>query len=155
MQKGNRISEAFPNFRFSNLKPEHVTGVIDLLQRISDFRPNVETYERNLISYVSQDNLVAVVIEDLKGDVIGFGSLLLEKKLRGGVLGHVEDIVIAESHSGAGVGKHLVNHIVDLAVQRDCYKVTLSCSADNQKFYEKCGFNQNGSAMSLLIAVTP
>ena len=155
MPRVNGFSEAFPNSRFSNLKPEHVTGVIDLLQRISEFRPNFETYERNLISYLSQDNLVAVVMEDLNGDVIGFGSLFLEKKLRGGVLGHVEDIVIAESHSGEGVGKQLVNHIVDLAVQLDCYKVTLSCSTDNQGFYEKCGFNQNGSSMSLLLAVIP
>lgn len=97
------------------------------------------------------DHYHPIVITNTTGIVIATGMLLIEQKLihNCGLVGHIEDISVEKIHQGKGIGKKIVNHLINLAKERKCYKVILNCKSENIAFYEKCGFTHHDNGMSL------
>lgn len=60
---------------------------------------------------------------------------------RGGLVGHVEDVVVHPDFRGRGIGKALVARLVEEAREDGCYKIVLDCLDHNIKCYEECGFH--------------
>ena len=85
-----------------------------------------------------------VVVAEEKGRLVGAATLLVEQKfIRGAALcGHVEDVVTDKSVRGRGVGKVLIEALMDVAEELGCYKVILDCSEKNVPFYEKFGLQR-------------
>jgi len=81
-----------------------------------------------------------VVVVD--GFIMGTATLYILEKLihTGGKVGIIEDVAIHENSRGLGIGKKIIDHLVEHAKTNNCYKVILSCSKENVGFYEKCGF---------------
>ena len=100
-------------------------------------------YERQ-----SNTHVIVVVDNDL---VIGTGSIFIEQKfLRGGgIVGHIEDVVVDKESRKTGVGRMIISHLVDIAKSSRCYKVILNCSDDNVAFYDRCGFHLSGNEMRM------
>ena len=74
--------------------------------------------------------------------VIGYASLhIIEKVNRRSCL--IEDVVISGEHRGSGIGKILINHIIDFSKIKKCDKIILNSSESNIRFYEKLGFTKN------------
>ena len=92
-------------------------------------------------------SLVAIIDEK----IVGYGSLVIEAKIRGGKAGHIEDIVSLENYRKKGVGKAILNGLFDLAEKNGCYKVSLQCKEHNVQFYEKCNYELNGVAMQRFV----
>jgi len=82
--------------------------------------------------------------------IVGTGSVLIEKKIIHGFqsVAHIEDIVIDQKHRGKKYGKHLLNYLVSVALNKGCYKVILDCNTNNIGFYEACGFSNKGNYMA-------
>ena len=81
---------------------------------------------------------------------VGYGCLFVEVKIRGGCVGHIEDIVTDQNYRRIGIGKRLVTHLLQIANEFNCYRVVLQCEENNIPFYEKCGFRQSEFGMSLV-----
>jgi len=99
------------------------------------------------------DTYQPIVISNADGWVVSCGTLLIERKfIRGlGSLGHVEDIVVAPSERGNGLGKLVIQQLQHLAQRSGCYKICLDCETRNEGFYEKCGFTKKGSQMAIYV----
>ena len=100
----------------------------------------------------SNSNLIISVLADEDENIIiSAGTLYIEPKFIHGCykLGHIEDIVVNKKYRGKGYGKFIIDHLSDIAKQKDCYKVRLVCNQNNIGFYEKCGFLTNGVEMTL------
>ena len=57
----------------------------------------------------------------------------------------IENVVVNDSFRCRGIGKKLVLHAIDQAMQWNCYKVILETGSRNEwklKFYENCGFTK-------------
>jgi glucosamine-phosphate N-acetyltransferase len=146
---------AFPpdvHLRVIPLEERHLHQVVELLQAISEFKPSPEEVEVAWRIRRENDFIKSYVVEDSLGNAIAFGVLLLEQKLRGGVLGHIEDIVVREDFRGSGVGSGLVQHLLGIGRLHSCYKLVLSCSPQNEPFYKRLGFTGNACSLQLLIA---
>lgn len=92
------------------------------------------------------------VIEDLEtSQIVATGTLFVERKiLRScGLVGHVEDVVVASSKRGHHLGKKIVTELVRVAKEAGCYKVILDCAESNARFYETCGFTRKEVQMAL------
>lgn len=58
-----------------------------------------------------------------------------------------EDVVVAESRQGQGIGRHMMAYAVEQARLAGCYKLALSSNRkrkDAHAFYESLGFAQHG-----------
>lgn len=119
--------------------------IIDILQDISVFRPN-DAPQELWKKFMRSSNTVALVAE-VGGDLVGYGVLLIETKIRGGNAGHIEDIVTKDTHRGSGVGRQIINGLIREARDRGCYKLSLQCRKENEGFYDFLGFEKSGTAM--------
>ena len=105
--------------------------------------------------YAEQTNSLPVyihVIVAVDNDVvIGTGSILIERKILrgGGIVGHIEDVVVDKTSRKSGVGRMIINHLVEIAKYSSCYKVILNCDDSNVPFYGKCGFRWSGNEMRM------
>jgi glucosamine-phosphate N-acetyltransferase len=93
------------------------------------------------------DHIIAVA--DLDGKIIGATTLLIETKFihQGGLVGHIEDVVVDKKFQGQKVGKKIIAYMLEFAKKRGCYKTILDCTEDVKPFYEKLGFKQIGNEM--------
>ena len=91
---------------------------------------------------ILSDNNAFPYVVVVGGFVMGTATLYILEKLihTGGKVGIIEDVAMHERSRGLGIGKQLIEHLIESANKNGCYKVILSCSESNVGFYEKCGF---------------
>ncbi len=141
------------------LKPieyKYFSEIIILLQLISDFYPEKTKYKSILKSFLNQKYVFGVMAIDSINNgntekVIGFGSLHLSRKIRGGIIGFIEEIIVLENYRGRGIGKLIMQELIDNARNENCYKLVLECREEKKSFYEKLGFDCSGHSMSLIL----
>ena len=127
---------------------EHMTEVVDILQLISEFKPKNLYYEDIFKEFLEHTDNYGFVAVDNVQKVLGFGSILIEYKIRGGVMGHIEDVAIHNQYQNKGIGKLIMDKLVEIGKNKNCYKINLSCKKKNINFYQKCEFLESGSTMT-------
>ena len=93
------------------------------------------------------NHIIHVAIDDNK--IVGSTTLLVEQKFihEGGLVGHIEDVVVRKNYEGKGIGVKLVRTLLAYAKKKNCYKTILDCKDDVKAFYEKIGFHEESSGM--------
>ena len=93
------------------------------------------------------DHIIAVAEKDHK--VVGAATLLLETKFihNGGIVGHIEDVVVDKNFQGQKIGEKIIKYLLDVAKNQGCYKTILDCTDEVKPFYEKLGFRHNANAL--------
>ena len=86
------------------------------------------------------------VIEHM-GCVIGTATAIIEHKFHHPCMGHIEDVAILSDYQNKGYGKKLVEYAKHYCIERNCYKIVLSCREELEPFYKINGFNHNGNCM--------
>lgn len=76
--------------------------------------------------------------------VIAAGTLFILYKLHCNPVGQIEDVIVDEEYRGKGLGKKIVEFLIEYGKKKGCYKVVLNCNSENIPFYEKCGMIQSG-----------
>jgi glucosamine-phosphate N-acetyltransferase len=133
---------------------DYYRNFLQLLNKLSKFDYEKITfddfYEYNN-KYMDKKNNTQIYVIESEGLIIGCGTLLIEHKFIHNLskVGHIEDVIIDEKYRNMGLGKKLINKLVDIASNNLCYKVILDCSKDKEIFYEKCGFTNMNSQMSI------
>lgn len=121
--------------------------ILDLLSQLTE----VGTPDKDKVfdEIKKNPNHLIYVLEDEW--IIGCGTLLIEPKFihNGQSVGHIEDIVIDKKYRNLGLGKKLIDFLINKAKELECYKVILDCSDEHVIFYEKTGFVKKGNQMSL------
>ena len=136
---------------FTPLKRSQVAEVSALLQSISAYSPDPAHFDSIWLRHSKQSNVFSIVAQQPDGRLLGLGTLLLEAKIRGGTVGHIEDIVTHPDFRNLGIGQAVIEELVKIAVVEGCYKVALHCKEHNVPFYEKSGFRSSGTAMQRLL----
>lgn len=105
----------------------------------------IEVYRERLKSRIR--TYVAIIDER----VAGTASVFIEPKYihSGGVVGHIEDVAVHPEFQKHGIGRALVEHILDECRKARCYKVILDCAETVIPFYEKLGFHRWERAMRI------
>ncbi len=92
-----------------------------------------------------------IFVYEIDSKVAGIATILIEQKFihDGSRIGHIEDVVVTKNCRGLGIGKKLIEKCLEVARERQCYKVILDCDDKNVKFYEKIGFVKFGNSMKI------
>ena len=119
---------------------------LDSLRQASDIEKNTAEKIFEKINN-NPDHIIAVAEKDQK--VVGSATLLLETKFihNGGVVGHIEDVVVDKNFQGQKIGEKIIKYLLDVAKNQGCYKTILDCTDEVKPFYEKLGFKHNANAL--------
>jgi glucosamine-phosphate N-acetyltransferase len=119
---------------------------LDSLRKASDLDPKKAKGVFKKIRS-RQDHVIYVAVSDSK--VIGSATLFIEPKFihGGGLVGHIEDVVVRKEHHGEGAGQQIINALLKYAEKKGCYKTILDCTDDVMPFYEKLGFKRHSNSM--------
>jgi|TARA_A200000113_G_scaffold159875_1_gene144598 glucosamine-phosphate N-acetyltransferase len=99
-------------------------------------------------SFLSSDHITCLIAENEKGEVMGTASLHLLQKIDR-KLGIIEDVVVFKKYRGKAVGVRIIEELIQLSKNKNCYKVILNTKEDNLSYYEKIGFTKKQLQMEL------
>ena len=119
---------------------------LDNLRQSSNLEQNSA---RNILKKISENEDHVIHVAEVDGKIVGSTTLLIEQKFihEGGIVGHIEDVVVKKEFEGQGIGMNLVLSLLDVAKERKCYKTILNCENGLISFYEKIGFKQKSNEM--------
>ncbi len=118
-----------------------------------DFLRNTSGLDKNnakeILKKIKQNpnHVIFVAIDDKK--IICSTTLLFEQKFihDGGLVGHIEDVVVRKDYERKGIGIKLVTSMLERAKEKNCYKTILDCKDDVKQFYERIGFKRESNCM--------
>ncbi|HHP7232831.1 MAG TPA: GNAT family N-acetyltransferase [Xenococcaceae cyanobacterium] len=135
------------NFEIRQANPSDVQAIFNLIQALADYEnlsDLVTGNVRDLTEHLFGDkSYIEAVVAEVEDKVIGFGlffsnySTFLTKP---GI--YLEDIFVLPEYRRQGIGKAILNHIANLAVERDAGRLEWSVLDWNEtaiSFYEKMG----------------
>jgi glucosamine-phosphate N-acetyltransferase len=121
------------------------------LTTVGDIRFN--EYRMEIINRILGDqNYIIIVAEEQENHtIIGTATLLIEQKFihNGGRVGHIEDVATRAGFEGIGVGKKIIQKLIEISKELQCYKIILDCDNKVIGFYEKLGFKKKAVMMRL------
>lgn len=135
-------------------KNDYHKGFLKLLEQLTTVQPesgeNI-TFDQFCEHYDQMCSDIYVIRDISLNKIVASGTLLIEKKFIHNLasVGHIEDIVVDKECRGLGLGKSMINHLVKIANNSNCYKVILNCNKNNTGFYKKCGFEDREVEMVL------
>jgi len=112
---------------------------LDSLRQASDIDRNKA---EKIFEKINSNPDHIIVVAELDGKIVGTTTLLIEPKFihRGGLVGHIEDVVVDKNFQGQKIGEKIIKYLFEFAKNRGCYKTILDCTDDVKPFYEKLGF---------------
>ena len=135
--------------KFRPVEKKDLNDVFYLLQQLTEIdysSRNKDKCWNRFISNNSSNSIVGVY----KDKIIAYGSIVIENKIRGERAGHIEDIVVDKDARGNNIGIKLIEKLIEIGKEKNCYRTTLLCNENLIKFYNKTGFTLNGVAMKII-----
>ena len=119
---------------------------LDNLRKTSDLE---NSKAKEVLKKIKQNenHIIHVAMDGNK--VVGSTTLFIEQKFihQGGLVGHIEDVVVRKDYEGTGIGIKLVLSLLEYAKKKQCYKTILDCNDNIKPFYEKIGFKYESNCM--------
>jgi glucosamine-phosphate N-acetyltransferase len=83
--------------------------------------------------------------------IVASASIFLEQKIihNGGIVAHLEDVVVDESYRGIKLGQKLIANVVGKARESGAYKIIADCKPELVSFYSKNGFEKKGEQIAI------
>ncbi|MDX1533473.1 MAG: GNAT family N-acetyltransferase [Nitrosopumilaceae archaeon] len=119
---------------------------LDSLRKASDLD---SSKAKEILVKIQSNPNHSIFVAELDGKIVGSTTLLIEPKFihQGGLVGHIEDVVVNKEFQGKKIGEKLIRTSLDYAKNQGCYKTILDCMDDVKPFYEKLGFKFHSNAM--------
>ena len=130
-------------------KKDLYNGFLDTLDSLRKTSNLQKPLAEKIFEKINQNSDHIVVVAIIEEKVVGAATLLIEPKFihKGGIVGHIEDVVVNKNYQGQGIGEKIIKHLLEIAKTRKCYKTILDCVDEVKPFYEKLGFRHNANAL--------
>lgn len=119
---------------------------LDTLRKASNIE---DSKAKEIFSKIKSNPDHVIFVALLDGKIVGSTTLFIEQKFihDGGLVGHIEDVVVSKNHQGKDIGKKLICQALEYAKEKNCYKTILDCEEGVKPFYEKLGFKAHSIGM--------
>lgn len=119
---------------------------------INDFRKTNFTLSQFKEFLDTEKNTEIYVIES-NNKLLGAGTILFEKKFIHNIslYAHLEDIIIKKEYQSNGYGKLLLENLIKVCKEKNCFKILLDCNKELIPFYQKCGFTLHSNQMVIYL----
>ena len=129
------------NITLSKLTEKDSKDVVKLL--INSFNNN---YDKRINKNVFNDPSCLFLVAKDSQAVAGYASLHFVNKLNRKT-GLIEDVAVGKEFRGMGIGKLIVNKLIELCKENECDKIILNSNEQYLNFYENLGFKKKDSQM--------
>jgi glucosamine-phosphate N-acetyltransferase len=144
------------SFTIRELKEEDFSnGFFETLSNLAEVGKtrNDLNLAKEILKRIDSDRNYRIIIaqDNQNRQVIGTATLLIEQKFihNGGKAGHIEDVATRKGYEGKGIGKKVIEELIKIAKENECYKVILDCNEKVTEFYEKTGFRKQAIMMRI------
>jgi len=132
-----------PDFHVELLHVNYVTDkVVGALNKLlKEFSPDSPEMSLDYARQMVQDEFVHIVERDCE-EIVGMTTLVIYRKPTGRV-GLVEDVIVAESCRGKGLGRMLMNEVIKAAKFAQLKRLWLTSNSSRvaaRRLYESLGF---------------
>jgi glucosamine-phosphate N-acetyltransferase len=140
------------NFIFREItNQDYNNGYLELLYEFTNYKHEINENEfKYYLSKMKNNKFNKIIVITTKTDskIIGAGTIFRLEKLHNNPIGQIEDVIISNSYRGYGLGKLLIEKLINIGlVEFNCYKIILNCLSKNKEFYKKCNFIDVGIEM--------
>jgi ribosomal protein S18 acetylase RimI-like enzyme len=140
-------------------RPEDVDALLELYAQLGDARgaaPAASSAAHALIGQILADESRHLLVAVLDERVLGTMDLLVVPNLthEGRPWAIVENVVVSEAVRGRGVGRALMQRLIELARAAGCYKVQLISGkhrTEAHAFYRSLGFGPVAEGFKLYL----
>jgi GNAT superfamily N-acetyltransferase len=109
-----------------------------------DFHPDRDKQIKGLRTILDEPELGKLFVLRVDGKVAGMANALFTiSTAEGGRALLLEDVIVSREHRGSGLGRQLVEYVLNWAKLRGIVRITLLADRENQPaqaFYRKLGF---------------
>ncbi|MDR2624672.1 MAG: GNAT family N-acetyltransferase [Methanobrevibacter sp.] len=129
-------------------KEEHLSGILRLYkQLIPDEEPATLNKSKEIWKLIKKENIkYFVAIDDDKIVSSAFIAIIPNLTENGRPFGIVENVIVDEEYRGLGLGKTIMDKVIEYGKSQNCQYISLQSSnhrADAHKFYESVGFDRD------------
>jgi AraC family transcriptional regulator of adaptative response/methylated-DNA-[protein]-cysteine methyltransferase len=139
----------FMKIRKATLKDiEALTKLLgELFAQEVEFTPDEKSQQKGLRKIIKDKNVGHIFVATKEGKLIAMTNLLYTTSTAlGGKVGIIEDVIVAFEHRGKGIGKAILEHVIEYAKRKKLKRITLFTDEDNfqaQDFYQALGFQRS------------
>ncbi len=131
--------------------PADLPYMVELLAELfaleADFRPDRDKQMKGLRAILEEPELGRLFVLRADGKVAGMANALITvSTAEGGRVLLLEDVIVSREYRGQGLGRQLVEYVLDWAKGLGMARVTLLADRDNRPaldFYRKLGFGDS------------
>jgi len=137
------------NIKDLELTEKNYNEIINIYNAFSLIDPLVLTFSKlkKIISQLPVKHNIYFYMTDDK--IVGAITLIIEQKIihNGKCCGHIEDFVVLEEYRSQGIGSLLIDYVINISKQNNCYKCILDCNENLESYYKKKEFVKKGIYM--------
>ena len=121
---------------------DYYKNYLSLLEQLTIIEKEKISYNDFEIFVNNLSHLHSIIVIECNNKIIATGTLLIENKIihNMGKVGHIEDIVTDKDYRSKGLGRKIIESLIQISQECNCYKLILNCSEENVGFYEKNTF---------------
>jgi len=122
-------------------------GILSLLETLSQTRVTQDKVLK-MFREILKSKFYSLWVATVNGKVIGTASIFFAPSLAHGKnWGLIDNVVVAEEYRRKGIGRKLVEVLVNFAKKKNCYKIILTSRFSRpevHQFWQKLGFEKHG-----------
>ncbi|MDD3840509.1 MAG: ribosomal protein S18-alanine N-acetyltransferase [Clostridia bacterium] len=120
------------------MRLEHIDRVLDIERLCFNNTWTRESFEME----ITQNRCAYYVVARYSNKVVGYGGMwiIIDEA-------HVTNIAVHPEYRGMGVGNKIMEHLIDICVEKDLVGITLEVRKSNviaKNLYKKYGFEEKG-----------
>lgn len=105
-----------------------------------------QRHEADVARMLQHTDLVIGVRTDPEGQLVGFTRVLTDRVFKALIF----DVIVAEAHRRSGLGRRLIDHVLNHSMLADVRHIELYCKPELIPFYERWGFTSPGPDVNYL-----
>ena len=131
---------------FRKVIKEDLDKVFKILNQLKEL--NIESIDKESAwNSFNENKSTKSIVGVLDNEIVAYGSIVIENKIRGEVAGHIEDIVVDKNYRGRFIGENLIKELINIGKKNSCYRITLFCKENLENFYSRQGFKKSSINM--------
>ena len=131
---------------FRKVIKEDLDRVFKILNQLKEL--SIESIDKESAwNSFNENKSTKSIVGVLDNEIVAYGSIVIENKIRGEVAGHIEDIVVDKNYRGRFIGENLIKELINIGKKNSCYRITLFCKENLENFYSRQGFKKSSINM--------